>query len=344
MIEHLVGLQAQTPTDPYLALAARIEGFVPDELGRLVADRGAVRLALMRSTIHLVTDRDSVALRSVLQPAMERSFRTGSPFGRALAGVDLAEVTAVGRAIVEQRPRTNRELGHALRDRWPDRDPIALGYAVRAFAPLVQVPPRGIWGRSGQTRLTTAEHWLGRPLDPDPTPDRMIERYLAAFGPASVADVQAWSGLTGLREAVERLRPRLRTFRTERGTELFDVPDGLLPNPAIPAPPRFLPVYDNVLLGHADRTRIVSPEAKAFIVGQNGLLATFLVDGFVAGTWRLDRRADPPALELAAFAPIDAADRDELVAEGRRLAAFVLRPDVVGDAGHTLEIRFAETR
>lgn len=344
MIEHLVGLQAQTPTDPYLALAARIEGFVPDELGRLVADRGAVRLALMRSTIHLVTDRDSVALRSVLQPAMERSFRTGSPFGRAHAGVDLAELTAVGRAIVEQRPRTNRELGHALRDRWPDRDPIALGYAVRAFAPLVQVPPRGIWGRSGQTRLTTAEHWLCRPLDPDPTPDRMIERYLAAFGPASVADVQAWSGLIGLREAVERLRPRLRTFRTERGTELFDVPDGLLPNPAIPAPPRFLPVYDNVLLGHADRTRIVSPEAKAFIVGQNGLLATFLVDGFVAGTWRLDRRADPPALELAAFAPIDAADRDELVAEGRRLAAFVLRPDVVGDAGHTLEIRFAETR
>jgi winged helix DNA-binding protein len=253
-------------------------------------------------------------------------------------------VTAVGRSIVEARPRTNRELGQALRERWPDRDAIALGYAVRAFAPLVQVPPRGIWGRSGQTRLTTAEHWLGRPLDPDPTPDRMIERYLEAFGPASVPDVQAWSGLTGLREAMERLRPRLRTFRTERGTELFDVPHGLLPGPEIPAPPRFLPVYDNVLLGHADRTRIVSPAAKAFITGENGFLATFLVDGFVAGTWRLDRRADPPALKLAALAALDDRDREELVAEGRRLAAFVLGSDAVGDAGQALEIQFVKTR
>ena len=338
IIEQLVGMQAQTPTDPYLALAARLDGFEPDELGRLILDRGAVRLALMRSTIHLVTDRDALALRPVIQPVLTRNFRVGSPFGRLLDGLDLNAVVEVGRSIVDERPRTNQELGRLLSERWPGRDPTALGYAVRAFAPLVQVPPRGVWGRSGPTSLTTAEHWLGRPLDADPSPDRLILRYLAAFGPASIRDVQAWSGLTRLRDHVDRLRPGLRTFRDEHDVELFDVPDGPLPDAATTAPPRFLPVYDNVLLGHADRTRIVPAAAMASIRAENGFLATFLVDGFVAGTWRLDRRPERPVLELAAIVPIASPGREALIGEGRRLAAFVLG----SAAGERLEVRFVD--
>ncbi len=224
IIEHLVGMQAQTPNSPYIALWSRIEGFQPDELGDLITNREAVRLALMRSTIHLVTARDCLFLRPLMQPVQVRNLFTGSPFGRNLTDMDLDEVVAAGRSIVEEKPRTSKELGALLHERWPDRDATSLAMAIRNLAPLVQVPPRGVWGKSGQTTLTTAESWLGQPLDPNPSLDDLVLRYLAAFGPASVMDAQNWSGLTKLRDAFEHLRPQLMTFQNESGKELSRPP------------------------------------------------------------------------------------------------------------------------
>jgi len=189
---------------------------------------------------------------------------------------------------------------------------------IRADVPLVQVPPRGIWGTGGLARHTSAEHWLGRPRGRSAAPGALIRRYLAAFGPATITDAQRWSGLTSLREAFERLRPALRTFRDERGRELFDVPRAPLPDPATPAPPRFLPEYDNVLLGHADRTRITVLSGYTPVVGD----AWLLVDGFVRATWRIERAARTAVLRITPFEPISVRDRTAVSGEGKRLLAF----------------------
>jgi hypothetical protein len=324
-IEHLVGMQAQTPNSPYIALWSRIEGFKPDELAQLLLNREAVRIALMRSTIHLVTARDCLFLRPLLMPVQDRTlFKTD--WGRGLVSIDIDALVAAGRAILEEKPRTAKQLGALLHAQWPDRDPATLAMAIRNLAPIVQVPPRGVWGKSGQTILTTAESWLGRPLDDNPSPEDMVLRYLAAFGPASVLDAQKWSGLTKLREVFERLRPRLLVFQDERGRELFDLPDAPRPDLATPAPVRFLPDYDNILLSHADRTRIISDEARkrTFSSSSIGLPpGTVLVDGFVEATWTINRERDSASLRIQPLHPLSNRERADVAEEGLRLLAFM---------------------
>ncbi len=237
--------------------------------------------------------------------------------------MDLGAIGDAGRALLEERPRTNAELGPLLAERWPGRDPASLAHAVRDLLPLVQVPPRAIWGSSGQTTCTTAEAWLGRALEPNPSPDEMVVRYLKAFGPATVSDVQTWCGLTRLREIVDRLRPHLRTFRDKHGRELFDPPEAPRPDPDIPAPPRFLPPFDNILLSHADRTRIMSDEHRKIIVTRNGLVkGTITVDGFACGSWEITRRRDAATLAITPFTRLSKADVDALTREGALLLAF----------------------
>ena len=261
-IEHLVGMQAQAPSPPYVGLWTRLEGFRPDELGRLITERRAVRIALMRNTVHLVSAQDCLALRPLMQPVLDRTLYSTRANRAHLDGMDIEALVAAGRALLEEKPRTAKELGKLLQEQWPERDPTSLARAIRHLLPLVQVPPRGVWGKSGPAAHTTAEAWLGRPLDPSPSIEDIVLRYLGAFGPATVKDVQTWSGLTRLGEVVERLRPRLRTFSDERGKELFDVPDAPMPDPDIPAPPRFLPEFDNLILSHADRTRFIAEEYR----------------------------------------------------------------------------------
>ncbi|MEU5537383.1 winged helix DNA-binding domain-containing protein [Streptomyces sp. NPDC020362] len=321
-VGHLVGMQAQVPNPPYIGLWTRLAGFRIEDLARAVRDRAVVRLVLMRGTIHLVTAEDCRCLRPVLQPSLERALN--GAFGRRLTGLDLSAVAALGRELVEAEPATLGGLGRLLAERWPDRDAFALANAVRNLVPLVQVPPRGLWGESGQAVHTTAESWLGRATAVDATPDTMVERYLAAFGPASVKDVQIWSGMTRLAESMRRLRPLLRTFRSESGVELFDLPDAPRPDGDVPVPVRYLPEFDNVLLSHADRSRIISADHRKPVFTTNGLIkSTFLVDGFVRGLWRIERRRDTATLVVEAFGrPLAKKDRTALAQEGTRLLAF----------------------
>jgi hypothetical protein len=330
-IERLVGMQAQNPFDPYTALWSRLEGFDADELSRLIEGRRVVRAtSMMRTTIHLMTADDWLALRPVLQVVSERGFTTGSPFGKQLEGVDVEEVVRVGRALLDEKPRTIAALRKLLHERWPDHDPGSLAYAVRYLVPLVQIPPRALWGKGGLPVLATPETWLGRSVGADTAPDELILRYLAAFGPASVMDIQAWCWLTRLGAVVERLRSRLRTFRDERGRELFDVPDGVLPDPDTVAPVRFLPTFDNILLSHKDRGRILGDHDE-WSVGPNQFDDAFrggsvLVDGFVRAGWRVDREKGAGGRATLVVIPVVALARPEVKAvtdEAERLLAFL---------------------
>lgn len=321
-IEHLVGLQAQVPNSPYIALWSRLGGFRLEDLTALITARRVVRLALMRSTIHMMSARDCLALRPLVQPVLDRGMN--GTFGRHLAGLDLEAVATAGRALVEERPRTLGELGSLLKPRWPGRDPEALAQVVRARVPLVQVPPRGVWEDHGAAASTSAETWLRRPLAAKPSIGKMILRYLAAFGPASVRDVQAWSGLAKLRESIERLRPRLRTFVDEHGVELFDLPDAPRPNADVDAPPRFLPEFDNVWLGHEDRSRVLAKTGRPALLGGGGLLmGNVLVDGFVAARWKIASLRDEAILTVEPFEKLRKKDRLSIGEEGRRLLRFV---------------------
>ncbi|MFI8090605.1 winged helix DNA-binding domain-containing protein [Streptomyces sp. NPDC086080] len=323
-VGHLLGLQAQNVKPPYYALAARLDGFTPEALSRPMADREVVRIVTMRSTIHTHTARDCLTLRPLVQPARDREL---TQFRRGLTGVDLDRLAVIARELVEAEPRTMKQLREALLAEWPDADPQALSVAARCKLPLVQITPRGLWGRSGQVVLTTAQQWLGRPAEPSPvTPDETVLRYLAAFGPASVKDMQTWAGLTRLREAFERLRPRLVTFRDEGGTELFDLPDAPRPDPDTPAPPRFLPEFDNLLLSHADRTRVVPAEFHGRSWTGNVTHRTLLVDGFLAGLWRLDGQT----LVIEPFGRLGKSRWDEVAEEGERMLG-VMHPGAVYD-------------
>jgi hypothetical protein len=334
-IEHLVGLQAQAPFPPYYGLWSRLPGFRPGDLASLITDRSVVRIALMRGTIHLVSARDCLPLRRLLQPVLERGLR--SAFGKQLAGVDAVALASAGRDLVEAAPMTFSSLGEALAERWPQHPPAALAQGVRAHVPLVQVPPRAVWGRAGQSLHTSAEYWLGGSAQTGPwfpeTLAGLVTRYLAAFGPATVADVAAWSGLTGLRAVLEELRPSLVTFRDEQGAELFDLPSAPRPDPDVPAPVRLVAEFDNLLLAHADRARVVSAANMKRFYTINGVFpGSVLVDGFVAGMWRLARSKGSATLAIELFGPVP--DLDLVAIQAERMLAFC-----APDAAH--EIRFS---
>jgi hypothetical protein len=324
-VEHLVGLQAQEPHDPYTGLWSRLDGFRPAQLAELLETRQVVRIPVMRSTVHLVTAADCLLLRPAMQPVLDAELARHSVVAPAIREVDLAPVLAFARKLLEEQPRSGRELRAVLAERFPDEDAAALAYAARNRLALVQVPPRGLWGRSSQVVTTTAEAWLGRPLAARPSLEQIALRYFTAFGPASVADFAAWSRLTGLREVVERVRSRLRTFRDENGRELFDLQDAPRPDPATPAPVRFLPEYDNVLLGHADRSRF-RDEREWLAAAEGRVMGTVLVDGLVRAVWRLEDDADDSTL-LVQHAPwLAKRAAASLAAEGRRYLGFV-RPE-----------------
>lgn len=316
-IEHLVGMQAQIPQAPYVGLWSRLEGFHPAQLSSLIEKRKAVRLGLMRNTLHLVSAPDCLRLWPLFQPVLSARFRSSS-FARGLKGADFEAIVGAATELLAEKPQTLSALGSALQQRFPDHSATDLAYAIRHLTPLIQLPPRGLWGRSGVPTWSTAELWLGNGTTNSASLDTVVLRYLAAFGPASRADAAAWSGLPGLAMVVDRLRPQLRSFRDERGRQLFDLPEAPRPDPKMPVPPRFLPAYDNLLLGHRDRTRVIAFEHR-YIVGGG----TFLLDGAVAGSWTVTSQKNQRRLTIASFQPLKRRDRSALGEEAERFQQFL---------------------
>ena len=325
-VEHLVGLQTQIPPNHYVALWSRLTDFDAQAFSQRFENREFVRISLQRSTIHTVTARDCLPLRYLLQPVQDRNLK--GAFGRHLEGIDLAELAERARVFTEQEPRTFNDLGKLLAESYPDRDVQALGVAARNNLALVQVTPRGLWQRGGLPKHTTAERWLGNATAvPAMEAEELVLRYLGAFGPASVMDAQNWSGLTGLRRVFEKLRGSLVLFRSESGTELFDLPDAPRPGEDVPAPPRFLPDYDNVFIGHKDRARINDPRIpKEKVFSGNTPISTFTVDGWIRGAWKVetDKKRSAATLNLTPLVPITKAQRADLESEGAGLLEFLV--------------------
>ncbi|MFI9460582.1 winged helix DNA-binding domain-containing protein [Streptomyces xiamenensis] len=319
-VARLGGLQAQEPQEPFTGLWSRLRDFRPRTLSDLLLGRRVVRTHLMRRTVHLVTADDALAWRS-RHDAMLRQRGIGA-YRAELAGVDLDELAAAGRAVLaDGEPRSMAEMARAVADRWPGPPPRALGEVlVATLIPMAQLPPRGLWRTRAGVRGLPLSAWLGREIDPlpddpsDPVGQALVRRYLAAFGPAATADLRAW--LAGLPAAVSALRAELVSFRDERGRELLDLPDAPRPDPDTVAPVRFLPAFDNALLGYADRGRIVDDAHRGLSVSGARVV---LVDGRVAATWTVE----DGTVRVGSLRRLSAAERDEVAREGAALASFL---------------------
>ncbi len=297
-VEHLAGLQAQAPFPPYFGLWSRLAGFRPAELVELLESRRVVRMALMRGTVHLVTAADALAWRPVLQGIYDRDLKQNTLHAAALAELDHDEVAEAARKLLLGGPMPGTKLGAELARTW-DVPPSSLTHLARGRLPLVQTPPRAIWGKAGQTTYACLDEWVGAPLPP-PSPASLISRYLRAFGPATVADVQTWAGITRLGEVASSME--LRRYRDPDGRELLDLPELTVPDEDVPAPPRLLGPFDQTILSYADRTRVISDAFRKRVISQNGLVkGTVLVGGQVCGFWEIKATRKAAVIELSPF-------------------------------------------
>jgi hypothetical protein len=301
-VERIGCIQSQDLEAPYRALAARIEGFERAKLDRALERRTVVKATLMRGTLHIVSARDYPAFIGALLPSLQRQFVRARPRLRDAPPEQIDALAARATAFARE-PRTTRELrDHLGDDEW---------FRARFHAPFVFVPPLP------QRRVVAADAWLGGPAAADETAvAQLVKRYLAAFGPATARDAARWSGVPAptIRGALERVRT-------------IDLGDGLLDLPRAPrpgdvrAPARLLPLFESILLAYDDRSRFVSGDAYERVMLGGMVLQAFLVDGSVAGTWRLDRGK----VELEPFAPLPQGVRRELEDEGRRAAAILAK-------------------
>jgi hypothetical protein len=335
-VERLVGMQAQQAIAPYVGLWTRIKDFTRGDLARLIESRKVIKATLMRGTLHLATAADYLWLRGTLQPALTAGFEdiTKRREGKA---IDFDKVFKAARKFIGDEPRTFAEISAMLAELDPDADIGSMRYAVRTHIPLIQVPVSKGWSYPGNPQFTLAESWLGQPIPGAEDMRALVFRYLAAFGPASVTDLQTWSGLPKLKEAVENLRPELVVYRDEGKREVFDLPDAPLQDADVPAPERFLPEYDNVLLSHQKRTRIIADDYRkgVYLPGLR-VASTILVDGFVRGVWKVEKSKGTATLTITPFADLTKQNRAALTDEGERLVRFV-ESDAKAHA-----VRFAE--
>jgi hypothetical protein len=295
-------------------------------------DRVLVRATMMRGTLHLVTAEDYRGLRASLQAGLDASLR--AVLRQRLAGVDL-DVVAREALARFATPQTFDAVRRHLGERHPEWDVRAMGYAARLRVPLVQVPADAPWGYAAQADFVSAEGWLGAPVEPARDADALVLRYLAAYGPSTVADAQAWLGMPGLGPVFDRLRTSLVVLGGLRRADVFDLADAERPDADSPAPVRYLPEWDNMLIARGDARFVAAAHRKAVFLPGLRVAATFLVDGVVAGTWAVERKKSAATPVLCAFGPLSTATRTDLEAEGDALLGFV-EPDAA-----TRAVRFA---
>lgn len=334
-IERLVGLQAQLSPAVFVGLWTRLRDFRREDLARLIENRTVVKATLMRAALHIFTAEDYVRFRATLQSML--SIAGGAIAKQRGAELDLDRLLAAARRYIGDKPRTFSEISDMVAELMPDQDVGAMRYSVRTRIPLVQVPIAGGWSYSNKPEFTLAQSWIGRPISTKDNLRELVFRYLAAFGPASVTDMQTWSFLPKLKDTFEELRPQLQTYRDEGRRELFDLPGLLLPAADTPAPARFLPEFDNLLLSHSKRTRVIAQEhrSKVFLPGLR-VAATVLVDGFVRGAWKIEKKKDAATLVIEPFEKLSKQDRTALIGEGERLVRFV------EEKAKSFDVRFAE--
>src|SRR5262245_38392183 len=333
-IERLVGLQAQLASAPYVGLWTRLRDFRREDLAREIENRKVVKATMMRATLHLCASEDYLRFRTALQPLLIGA--ASAIAKRRDQDFDLDKVLKAARKFIGEKPRTFAEISDMVAKLMPDADVVAMRYSVRTHIPMVQAPITTGWSYSSKPEFTLAESWIGRPISPNDNLRELVLRYLAAFGPASVTDSQTWSGLK-LKDTFEKLKPELQTYRGEGRLEFFDLPGAQLPVDDIPAPVRFLPEYDNPLLSHSNRTRVIADEyrSKVYLPGLR-VAATILVDGFVRGAWKIEKTKTAPALVIEPFDKLTKRDRSALIEEGERLVRFA------ESKAKSFEVRFAE--
>ena len=321
-IERLLCLQAQIARPPFLALWSRLDPFRREDLIAPIDKRELVRSTMMRATIHLMARQDYLAFRPVIQPMLSAGVER--IFGD-LEKYDTAKIVAAARACFDANPCNFAELRNHLLKQFPKLDERGMGYIVRMHLPLILMPQAGTdWAWPAQANFVVAESWLGEPVQTDAAAHALALRYLAAFGPASVQDFQNWTGLGAMKTLFDELRPKLRTFRDERGRELFDLPNAPRPSADEEAPVRFLPEYDHVLLGYAERTRIVADAHRPALQTKNLIVpAIFLVDGFIAGLWTVDTKKGVARLLVKPLITLSKPVKVALTDEGARLLKFV---------------------
>jgi Winged helix DNA-binding domain len=334
-IQQLGGLQAQLAVSPYIGLWTRMQGFQREELARAIETRGVVKATFIRATLHLVTAEDYRQFRMTLQPLLEGA---AEAIKKQRGGVlDVETVIAKARKYIAEEPRTFAEITSTFSELMPGVDPGSIRYTIRTHLPLVQVPVENGWSYPGNPSFTLAETWLGKPISKADNLRLLVFRYLQAFGPASVTDMQTWSGFKKLKEVVEKLRPELTVYRDEQKRELFDIPDNPLPAADVPAPVRFLPEYDNLLLSHTKRTRIIAEEhrSRVYLPGLR-VRSTFLIDGFVRGAWKIQSAKGTATLNIEPFEKLTKQNRSALVEEAEQLVRFV------ENGAKTFEVRFVD--
>ncbi len=315
-IEHLVAMQSQVPGAPFTGLWSRVAGFQFDDLSALMLDRSAVRMLTLRSTVHLMSAADAAGFRPLAQVVLDREYRSVRKKALDAAGVDPVEVAARARDLLAERPLTAAQIADVTCAQWPSAPRDMVSAVPRLLLPMVQVPPRGLWGGVGQATYAMFEDWTGLELDPLPL-ETVVKRYLAAYGPATVKDAQQWCGLTRLKAVFDGLGDELVQFEGPSRERLYDLSDAPRPDGATPAPVRILPEYDNVLLSHADRTRVVDDDRRlSLLAGPQLIGPTVLVDGRVEATGKIDADAAGGRLLVRPFADFGADTRAEIEAEG----------------------------
>jgi len=321
-VEQVLALQAQVPRPPHVGLWSRLPDYRRDALMAPLHARLLIRATTMRGTLHIMTAKDFLAFRGALQPSLSAGMRavTGKT---ELPSIE--KLVAAARKILATDGHTFNHIRAELMTQFPKGHDRFMGYAVRTHLPLVQVPTRDDeWGFPADSDFAVAETWLKTPVGEGAGPAALILRYLAAFGPATTADIQSWTGLRAVAELIKPIRAKLVTFADERGRELFDLPKAVRPDADTDAPVRFLPEYDSVMIAHSDRSRIVDEKHKKVLITKNLIVpATFLVDGRIAGTWKIDVKKSVATVQLTPLVPLTKKVRQSLEAEGEPLARFV---------------------